>query len=89
MNKPRKYRRIGFEASSYEPDPRTVEIAKERTDDILHVFIQSSVFKGLDLGVLARSCYMQGLHDVVDALHQRNLIVTQPIEEVGGEIYWP
>jgi hypothetical protein len=66
-----------IEAHTYAPDPSMQRIAAERTYDILRAWSWHVSFGPVDFKILAESCYMQGLHDMLDAIEQRGLMVIQ------------
>ncbi len=72
-------KRIPDTASTYRPDPAMVRIADERTRAILREWTSALNWGPVDFRILAESCYMQGIHDVLDAIDQRGLVV-RPIE---------
>ena len=78
----RKY--VHFDASQYFPEPRMVEIAEERTGDIVRVWAQGAVWKPLDFHVLARSCYMQGVNDAATSLAMLGTLDSKSPEGFGG-----
>ena len=82
---PTKRKRNGFQASEYIPEGRIVDIAEDRTADIVRVWASQAVWKPLDFHVLARSCYMQGVNDCTDSVAMIGLgIPRQHNIEVGG-----
>lgn len=88
--KPRKkyQRRKLFEASTYAPPERMVQIAEERTRDIIGAWASSLQWgKPIEPKILAQSCYMQGINDAIDAIQQQNLRVVEAGD--NGTIYWP
>lgn len=72
-------------ASEYHPMPEAGRIAGERTQDILKLWtLQISVYGPgggkADLGVLARSAYLQGVEDAGTALRIRGLLMMPRVE---------
>jgi hypothetical protein len=47
-----------------------VRIASERTRAIVQTWGSAAIWGPVDIMVLAESCYMQGINDSVDAIHQ-------------------
>jgi phage terminase small subunit len=68
-------RRREIQASRWTAPTQMVSIAKERTRDILRLWTSLAAWEPVDFGILAQSCYMQGINDSVDALVQRGLII--------------
>ncbi len=64
-----------------------LKIAEERTDDILREWASMIHWGPVNFQILAESCYMQGIHDVLDAMHQRGLTVSQAIDNGPWEGY--
>lgn len=69
-------------ASQYNPDPSMVRIAKERTRDILGAWSAQIQWGTANFVILAESCYMQGIHDAIDALQKQSLRIV-PAEGDG------
>lgn len=63
------------EVKAWIPSPRMIEIADERTHGMVQYFTEAS--RGMDflrfvdaIDRLARSCYLQGMNDTLDATAQ-------------------
>ena len=54
-------------ASAFSPTPEMVRIAADRTRAITKQWACEIVWKPADFMVLAESCYMQGMNDMIDA----------------------
>lgn len=54
-------------AAVFTPPPHIVKIAKERTRPIVRQWSCEILFRPADFMVLAESCYMQGMNDMIDA----------------------
>lgn len=71
MKRYRKYehKRLGdrFEVRGYIPPAKMVEIAADRTAGMMGAYLWNGA-RAHDLGILVRSCYMQGVNDAADAL---------------------
>lgn len=69
----RRYSRINFterfHVKGYIPPDKMAAIAEERTIGFQAAYIHLGG-RAQDLGTFARSCYMQGVNDSVDALTQ-------------------
>lgn len=72
-------KRKEIQASRWNPPQEMSRIAKQRTRDILKLWSQDIAWGPVSFGILAESCYMQGINDCVDALQQRELQVV-PIQ---------
>lgn len=57
-------------ASKWAPPPEMLRIASERTRAIVQTWGSAAIWGPVDIMVLAESCYMQGINDSIDALHQ-------------------
>jgi hypothetical protein len=68
-NKREKYKRIAdrCEVKAYVAPSRMTAIAKERTEGMVHYFVLSGASRD-QIGTLAESAYMQGLHDALDII---------------------
>lgn len=58
-----------FQVKGFTPPQKMVDIAEERTIGLQSTFIHFGG-RAQDLGAFARSCYMQGVNDSIDALAQ-------------------
>ena len=61
------------EVSAWIPPAHVAEIAQERTEGIVTYYMRASspmsLHQGIrDLETLARSCYLQGINDMLDAI---------------------
>lgn len=67
----RRYGRINFterwHVKGYIPPAKMADIAEERTSGFQSAFVHYGA-RAQDVGTFARSCYMQGVNDSVDAL---------------------
>ena len=54
-------------ASAFTPPPHIVQIAAERTRAITRRWGANIIYSPADFMVLAESCYMQGMNDMIDA----------------------
>lgn len=57
-----------FHVKAFFPKHEMVSIAQERTEGIVSAYIFEHRPGTADLLTLARSCYMQGLHDAIDSM---------------------
>lgn len=58
----------GMRASEWTPPTRMLDIAKERTLDIIGVWCARFRWGNSSITQLAESCYMQGINDASEAL---------------------
>jgi hypothetical protein len=76
-------------ASRWNAPPEMARIATERTRDIVRLWCADAPWNPVSFGILAESCYMQGINDSIDAIQQRGLEVVprgvlNPIGEAFG-----
>lgn len=74
-------------ASTWTPPEAMVRIARQRTVDILRTWAQGVPWGPLDFAILAQSCYMQGINDSIDALHQQGLEIKPVVPDEVWEGY--
>jgi hypothetical protein len=75
MSRPRNLTGLGnrYQVKLWVPPKQMQEIADERTEGMVSYYVEAA--RGMDfirqlnaLDVLARSCYLQGVNDVLDAV---------------------
>ena len=69
----RRYGRINFterfHVKGYIPPEKLAAIAEDRTMGFQQAFVHQGA-RAQDIGTFARSCYMQGMNDSIDAVTQ-------------------
>ena len=57
-----------FDVGEWTPTPAAVRAAEERTQDMVMVYLVRGA-RADAVGQLARSCYLQGVQDAVEAIY--------------------
>lgn len=64
----------GAQASEWQAPQEMRRIAAERTTDIVGAWALSFRWGKSTVQILAESCYMQAINDMIDAMNDRNLL---------------
>ena len=62
--------------SRWNPPEDMARIARDRCRDILKQWSATIAWGESTIAILAESCYMQGIKDSVESLHQRGLVIS-------------
>jgi hypothetical protein len=86
----KKRERRGFDtASTFTPPLHIVCIAAERTRAITRKWSEGIAYSPADFMLLAKSCYMQGMNDMVDAALRAGWIpdgTPEPVTKHFGDL---
>lgn len=74
--KPRQKLGDRFQVRGFIPPAKMVDIADDRTMGMQMAFVHLAARAG-HVGILARSCYMQGVNDAIDSLHKSGMRIVE------------